>query len=246
MKIVFFGASDFSPWVLPYLDKNFEVELILDEKSKDFQAIESAKAEVAVLAAFGKILPKKVLNHFKYGILNIHPSLLPKYRGPSPVQTAILNGDEETGVTVIRLDEEVDHGPVFGQKTLKIEPDDTSLSLYGKLFPLGANIISETLEDYVSGKFSPVPQKHEEATYTKMLTRQDGYVELGNVKPEELNLKIRAYYPWPGIWSKWNGKVLKFLPDKQIQVEGKKPVSYKDFKNGYPDIDKNLLKLLAQ
>lgn len=245
MKIVFFGASDFTPLVLPYLDKSFEVELIINEKNISFESIENTKAEIAVLAAFGKIIPKNVLNHFKYGILNIHPSLLPKYRGPSPVQTAILNGDKETGVTIIRLDEEIDHGPILGQTSEIIKSNDTSLSLYQRLFPLGAKLINKNAEKYVKNELKLTPQDHRMATYTKMLKREDGYFDLDNPLPlEKLELMIKAYSPWPGVWTKWNNKILKFLPEKKIQVEGKNLVNYKDFINGYPNLDKNLVSLL--
>jgi len=245
MKIVFFGASDFTPLVLPYLDKSFEVELVINEKNMNFKSIENTKAEIGILAAFGKIIPKNVLNHFKYGILNIHPSLLPKYRGPSPVQTAILNGDKETGVTIIRLDEEIDHGPILGQTSELIKSDDTSLSLYQRLFPLGAELINKNAEKYIKNELELTLQDHKVATYTKMLKREDGYFDLDNPPSlEKLDLMIRAYFPWPGAWTKWNNKILKFLPEKKVQVEGKNLVNYKDFINGYANLDKNLVSLL--
>ncbi len=249
MKIVYFGSSEFSKWVLPYL-KDFEVELIVDENTP-LEKVFQTKAEVAVLAAYGKILPKKVLEHFNSGILNIHPSLLPKYRGPSPVQTAILNGDKKTGVTVIRLDEEMDHGPILGQEEIEISKNDTAQTLYEKLFPLGAKIIAKNLDKYVKSEVKLTWQSHEGATYTKILKREDGFVNLSEVGNQQsvIERKIRAYYPWPGVWGKFRiqnseSKIIKFLPGKRIQVEGKKAVNYKDFINGYPDIDKRLLELL--
>jgi methionyl-tRNA formyltransferase len=255
MKIVFFGASTFSPFVLPILEKNIEIELVVDEKNKDFEDVMNAQSEIAVLAAFGRILPKVVLNHFKYGILNIHPSLLPKYRGPSPVQSAVLRGEKETGVTIIKLDEEMDHGSILAQEKIEILPTDTTQSLYQKLFPLGASLIVTNLQNYVSGKMTLTEQDHSAATYTKPLAREAGFVDLSKLEIRnsklEIDRKVRAYFPWPGTWYKaiLNGseeKIVKFLPGKMIQVEGKKEMSYKDFLNGYPQADKNLVEFLKK
>jgi methionyl-tRNA formyltransferase len=255
MKIVFFGASNFAPLILPTLEKNFEIELVVDEKNKDFEDIMNAQSEIAVLAAFGKILPKVVLNHFKYGILNIHPSLLPKYRGPSPVQSAILRGEKETGVTIIKLDEEMDHGPILAQEKIEILSTDTTQSLYQRLFPLGASLIVTNLQNYVSGKKTLVEQNHSAATYTKPLTREAGFIDLSKLEIKnsklEIDQKVRAYFPWPGVWTKWQmadskWRIVKFLPEKMIQVEGRKEMSYKDFLNGYPQADKNLVEFLKK
>ena len=247
MKIVFFGASTFSNLVLPYL-KDFEIELVVDENTS-LDSINNTKSEVAVLAAFGKKLPKSVLEHFKYGILNIHPSLLPKYRGPSPVQTAILNADKETGVTIIKLDEKIDHGPILAQEKVEIKNNDTAQSLYERLFEIGSDLIYQNIKQYIKGNLKLTAQNHKKATFTKVLTRNDGYFDLNNPpSPEKLDLMIRAYYPWPGAWTKFriqNSELrIKFLPGKKVQVEGKNPVSYKDFINGYPNLDKQLLSLL--
>jgi methionyl-tRNA formyltransferase len=249
MKIVFFGATDFSRLVLPYLEKNFEVELVVDENNLDFEKVKKTTSGIAVLAAFGKILPKEILNHFEYGILNIHPSLLPKYRGPSPVQTAILNGDKETGVSVIKLDEEMDHGPILAQEKVIIKSDDTTQSLYERLFEIGSNLIYQNINQYIKEELKLTEQSHENATFTKLLTRADGYFDINNpLSLEKLDLRTRAFYPWPSAWTRSiiNGKslIIKFLPEKKVQVEGKTPVTYKDFINGYPNLDKNLLNLL--
>ncbi|OGH50523.1 MAG: hypothetical protein A3H17_04310 [Candidatus Levybacteria bacterium RIFCSPLOWO2_12_FULL_37_14] len=197
---------------------------------------------VAVLADFGLIIPQQILNLFPKGIINIHPSLLPKYRGPTPVQTAILNGEKITGVSIMKLDEEIDHGPILGQEKDKILDTDTSESLYKRLFAKGANLLPEILNLYLNDNLKPIAQDHEKSTFTKPLTRQDGYVDLSKFEARnsksELERKIRGYFPWPGVWTqiRINDKLLriKFLPDNKIQVEGKKPMSYKDFLNGYP------------
>ncbi len=208
------------------------------------EQLKETKAQVAVLADFGLIIPEEILNTFPKGIINIHPSLLPKYRGPTPVQTAILNGEKITGVSIMKVDEKIDHGPILGQEKEKILDMDTAETLYKRLFAKGANLLPKVLNSYLKGKLKPIAQNHAKATFTKTLTRQDGYVEMENGKWKmengKLERKIRAYFPWPGVWTKWqmkNGKckILKFLPEQKLQVEGKKPMSYKDFLNGYSE-----------
>ncbi len=210
----------------------------------------NTKTPVAILADFGLLIPQEILNAFSKGIINIHPSLFPKYRGPTPVQTAILNGEKITGVTIIKLDEEIDHGPILGQEKEKILDTDTSESLYKRLFEKGANLLLKVLNPYLKGSLNPTAQNHKEATFTEHLTRQSGYIDLLKIKNQKLKIEraIRAFYPWPGVWGniRIKDKLLriKFLPNKKIQVEGKKPMSYKDFSNGYPELKQQLGKLL--
>ena len=214
--------------------------------------IENLKLKIAVLADFGLIIPQQILNVFPMGIINIHPSLLPKYRGPTPVQTAILNGEKIMGVTIIKLDQEVDHGPILAQEEEKILASDTAESLYKRLFKKGANLLLKVLNKYLEGSLKSTPQNHREATFTKPLTRQDGYLDVSNAVTAvtKIDRMIRAYFPWPGTWTELKIKNhelrIKLLPNKKIQVSGKKPVSYKDFLNGYPQIKQQLEKLLEQ
>ncbi len=265
--VVFFGNGSYILPILKVLHEKFNLVLVLTtEKSKDepvlkyskihninYKSIEkfnehlapyilNLKSPVGVLANFGLIIPKKVLTIFPKGIINIHPSLLPKYRGPTPGQTAILNGDRTTGVTIIKLDEKVDHGPILIQIEEQILENDTAESLYKRLFKIGANLIEENLEKYFKGKVELKEQEHSKATFTKPLTRKEGFIDLSSFKIEnlkfEIGRKIRAYYPWPGVWTKWKvesgkWKILKLLPNQKIQIEGKKPMTYKDFINGY-------------
>ncbi len=274
MKLVFFCSSKFVIPIIEVLQKNFDLNLIITterestnpvisycKKSKvccyvatDFrknevlQKIQKANANIAVLAYFGLILPDKVLNVFSKGIINIHPSLLPKYRGPSPGQTAILNGDKQTGVTIIKLDKEVDHGPILVQETEPILPDDTAETLYERLFTKGARLLTDCIQKYLEGKLQLTDQNHTKTIYTQHLTRQDGFINLQSPpSPQFLNRMIRAYHPWPGVWTELrirNQELrIKFLPKKIIQVEGKKPMSYKDFLNGYPEAKELILAL---
>lgn len=238
MKIVFLGAGPF-------------VQTIKDALTKNFTLVDSLKdADLAVVAFYGKILTEDELNTPKYGCINVHPSLLPKYRGPTPVQTAILNNDKTTGMTIIKLDRKIDHGPVLVQKEEKILANDTAETLYERLFKVGANLLSQTINKYIKGQIKLSAQNDKKATFTKSLTRQDGYFDVNNPpSPEILDRMIRAYYPWPGVFTKLRIKNqelrIKLLPEKKIQVEGKKPMSIKDFINGYPETKELLLKLFS-
>jgi methionyl-tRNA formyltransferase len=207
-------------------------------------SILNLKSPVAVLADFGLIIPQEILNAFPKGIINIHPSLLPKYRGPSPVQAAILNGEKITGVSIMRVDGKIDHGPILGFEKEEILDSDTADSLYKRLFEKGAILLIKVLNSYLKDDLKLIAQDHTKATFTKPLIRQDGFVALpaealAKEGKLEISRKIRAYSPWPGVWlkTKLNGneKIIKLLPENKIQVEGKKPMSYKDFLNGYPE-----------
>jgi len=267
MKIIFFGASRFVLPVIEKLRQQFELCLVvtteknLDDAVPEFclknnisyisvskfddgiiERIKHVGVPVGVLACFGLILPKRILDIFPMGILNIHPSLLPKYRGSLPVQTAILNGDTETGVTIIKLDEEMDHGGILGQEKDIIQSGDTTESLQMRLFEKGGEIVSQMLTDYAKGETKLRKQDEGQATYTKrLLGREDGHVDLSKpIGKEGIERMIRAYYPWPGVWTdiKIHNKNarIKLLPNNQIQMEGKKATSVKDFLNGYPEL----------
>ncbi len=260
MKLVFFGSGDYVIPVIEALKKDFEPFIITTEKEKQNPLIKysienkipyvsisafdenikliisNLKSDVAVLANFRLIIPKQILNTFKFGVLNIHPSLLPKYRGATPGQTAILNEDKTTGVSIIKLDEEMDHGPVLAQKEEEILANDTSESLYLRLFKVGAELLKDTIHNYLNNEVKLIEQNHKLATYSNKLSKEDGYIDYKN-PPDNLRRIIKAYYPWPGVWIKTNLKNkntrIKLLPNNKIQVEGKKPMSYRDFLNGY-------------
>ncbi len=205
-----------------------------------------AKFDLAILIAYGKILPRKILEIPKFGFINIHPSLLPKYRGPTPVQTAIFEGEEKTGISIILLDKEVDHGPLLAQKEIAIEEDDNHLSLNEKLATIGAKVLLEILPDYIQGKLKPVPQDHKQATFTKHITKQDGEIDPQNPPDRKtLDRMIRAFYPWPGVWTKLDRKIIKFLPNGLIQPEGKRKMTKKEFLNGYPKAADQINKLFS-
>lgn len=274
LKTIFFGSSKFVIPVIKTLQQNLNLAAVYTTEQKPTDAvpayciannipyvslskftpeildgIKNTNVQFATLASFGIILPADILNLFPKGILNIHPSLLPKYRGTTPVQSAILSGDNTTGVTIIKLDDQMDHGPILAQQEEPISKTDTTDSLQLKLFTKGATLLINALPEYISEKTEPQTQNHDHATYTqKMLSRKDGFFEISNPpSKEKLDLMIRAYHTWPGVWTllnfKENQKIVKLLPENKIQVEGRKPMSIKDFINGYPELKEKLQKI---
>ncbi len=209
---------------------------------------DTPEAELGICAAYGKIIPNSVIEKFKYGILNIHPSLLPKYRGASPIQTAIQNGDAETGVTVLKMDNQMDHGPIISQFKEAINPDDTNESLRKRLFARSAEFLINLIPNYLNGKVQPKKQDEEKATFTRMIDKEQGFVDLIKEDPLAIERKLRSFTPWPGIYTtiKINDlekrlKILKAHIEEEklildeVQLEGKNAVSWEQFKKGYPD-----------
>lgn len=256
IEIVFWGSDPWSVYVLKALEDNFDVKavitapnspvanyfkgLILTPAKLDDDFLTShfslLTSDLFVVASYGKIIPKELLNIPKYGALNIHPSLLPKYRGPSPVQATILNGDEASGVTIFKMDASVDHGPIVIARGISLTGKEDFLTLINKLFQLGAVLLVKIIPDFITRKINPIRQNHAKASFCQRLTKQSGYFDILSLpSSEKLDRMIRAYYPWPGVWTKWQAKIVKFLPGGLIQMEGKKAIPYKDFLNGYPD-----------
>ncbi|MDP6107461.1 MAG: methionyl-tRNA formyltransferase [Candidatus Brocadiia bacterium] len=166
--------------------------------------------ELIVVAAYGLFLPSAVLSLPPLGCLNVHPSLLPRYRGPSPVAAAILSGDATTGVTVIKLDEGMDSGPIVARRETEIGPEENAEGLAARLFRLGAQVLVEVLPDWAAGRLQAIPQDKTLATTTRLLSREDGEIDwdLGAVR---IARQVRAYHPWPGAYTRWQGKQLKII-----------------------------------
>lgn len=261
MTIIFFGNTKYSTIGLKIINSIYPISLVItipdspvkqlakkiniptletDKLDQDIiNKIAQLKPDFAVVEDYGLILPKQLLDLPKYAPLNIHHSLLPKYRGPSPAPTAILGGEEISGVTIIRMNEEVDAGDILAQQKYTLSYDETTESLLNKLNEMGGNLMISVIKQYCQGSQKPIPQDPRKATYTKHFTKQDGYFDV-NKPPESevLDRMVRAYHPWPGTWTKWKDKIVKFLPNGLLQMEGKKAISYKDFLNGYPDFPK--------
>ena len=164
--------------------------------------------DLIVVAAFGQILRPEVLNLPRYGCLNVHASLLPRWRGAAPIHAAILAGDRSTGVTIMRMDPGIDTGPILSQRETVILPADTAGSLSERLAELGADLLAETLPDYLSGRLQARPQPEEGATYAPMLKKEQGRLDFRR-PAEELARLVRAFNPWPGAFTLWQGQPLK-------------------------------------
>ena len=166
--------------------------------------------EVIVVAAYGQILRAEVLGIPPRGCLNVHASLLPRYRGAAPIAAAILAGEEKTGVTIMLMDEGMDTGPILSQATCSISPRDTQGSLSARLARLGAGLMMDTLPRWLAGEIEPRPQDHSQATYSRIITKEDGLIDWSQ-SAVEIWRRSRAYYPWPSTYTYWRGKLLKVL-----------------------------------
>jgi len=174
--------------------------------------------DLIVVVAYGQILPQNILDIPRFGCLNLHPSLLPAYRGPAPIPSAILAGDKETGVTIMLMDAGMDTGPVVSQLVVHIEPNDTAESLSERLSLTGARLLYETLDVWFEGILKPKPQDDTLATYSVQMRKEDGVINW-NQPAEGIWRRIRAFYPWPGSYTWWNGKMLRILEALPIHCE---------------------------
>jgi len=180
--------------------------------------IKALHPDLIVVIAYAQIIPETILNIPKYGCVNIHASLLPKYRGAAVLQAPILNGDKESGVTIMLMDKNLDTGPILAQASVELSKNETPISLAEKLAPLGAELLAPTIKKYINGEINPKPQNDAEADYVKTLTKEDGKINW-NDSAIQLERFVRAMTPWPGAWTTWNGKILKILevePDHHI------------------------------
>lgn len=219
------------------LAKDFNLPVEKPNSLKDTRFINQLmrlQPDFIVLASYGKIIPGEILNLPKKGAINVHPSLLPKYRGPSPISAAILGGNRYTGVSLIKMNEKMDEGDILASTRLKISRNDTAATLSNKLAELGRQLIHHVLHLAANNRIEPQPQNHKLATYTKILTKQNGFIDWKR-PPKKLQRMIRAYYPWPSVWTKYKGKMLKLLPESKVQLEGKQPITLKEFKVGHKD-----------
>lgn len=287
LKIVFFGTPDYVLPIAETLNKEFrnarEMGLIAvvtqDPKPsgrgnklkyseidhwahkhnipKIYDLKDVPEADLGIVASYGKIIPKTVINKFKHGILNVHPSKLPEFRGASPIPATILRGDDQTTVTIIKMDEKMDHGPIVSTFKEDINENDTTETLTKRLFEKSANFLVDLIPAYIEGKTKIKKQNHDAASYTKQISKQDAFVDplhlnkaVKSNHPESKNIVhlIKAMIPWPVAWThiKINDepKRLKLLKAHvedgklvldEVQLEGKSPVSYKQFLEGYPN-----------
>ena len=237
------------------------------EKIKRNDELRSRLAEIApaaiIVVGYGRIIPPWILGLPQYGNINLHASLLPKYRGAAPVQWAIANGEKVTGVSTMRLDEGLDTGDILLQRETAISDDDTAETLTPRLARMGADLMIETLERLQSGSIRPRPQNHDEASLAPLLKKQDGEIDFRR-SAREIHNRLRAFQPWPGAFTRFRGKTLNVISSKpapaeielgellvegtrllvgcgngsalelvEVQPEGKKTMSAGDFIRGY-------------
>lgn len=285
MKTIFIGTGSFAAPVLQSL-KDIDLVVTAPDKpagrkriltpppvkevalSKNIPLIQPEKIskvefdfqpDLIIVADYGQIIPSRIINLPRLKTINVHPSLLPKYRGPDPIRAPILNGDRKTGITLMLIDEKVDHGPILAQKEVEISEKDNARTLTEKLAREAGIFLNEILPQYVKGEITPREQNHDQATFTRILTREDGKIDFQKETAEEIERKVRAFHPWPGAWTMINNKRIKILKAKiterkedltiktkegllkleTIQPEGKKPMSGKEFLAGNIDLFKH-------
>lgn len=233
------------------------ISVLQPEKLADIiDTIRALGSPIGVLVSFGKIIPQTILDIFTPGIINIHPSLLPKYRGPSPIESAIANRDNKTGVTIMKLEAAMDAGPIYTQAPYALDFTETKPELYDTLFTLGANLLITNLPAIISGSLQPQPQNEQDATYCSLLSKKDNILDLTTTTPGEAEARIRAHLGFPRtrvqigkytlIVTKAHGVMTKETPldllcsngaylsiDEVIAPSGK-TMSATDFLRGYP------------
>lgn len=174
------------------------------------EKIKQLQPELIIVSAYGKILPSELLNLPKYGCINIHASLLPKYRGAAPIQAAILNGDSSTGISIMKMNEKMDEGDIIMQEEIKLTGKETAPILSNQLSELGAILLLKAIELISKNKVQYLPQDHSKATYARKIKKEDGKIDW-NYTAHYIERMIRAYQPWPSAYCYYKGKVLKIF-----------------------------------
>jgi methionyl-tRNA formyltransferase len=210
-----------TPPPIKSLAEEYGLPVIQPPRLRQPDAIEQLhnwKPDVIVVAAFGQILRPQVLDLPPQGCINVHASLLPRWRGAAPIRAAILHGDSQTGITIMRMDAGIDTGPILSQRAIPIEAGDNAETLGEKLARIGADLLIETLPGYLVGQISPTPQEDGLATYAPLLETADGELDF-NRSAVELERQVRAFYPWPGAFTHiWQGELLKILRASVVRI----------------------------
>lgn len=223
-----------------------KLSLSTPEGNAFFETLQELKPDCIVVVAYGKILPAHILQGAPFGCINVHPSLLPAFRGPTPMQAAILHGLSETGTTIMQMDSGMDTGPILAQTKVPLENATTYPQLSQTLAQLSAELLASTLGAYLSGSLESRPQNDSEATYCQLIEREHGLVT-EDTTSVEIDRKYRAYMPWPGIFILRNDRRIKILEGALeeasgrfipfvVQLEGKSPQAYAAFCRQYPEL----------
>lgn len=205
------------------LSKNIPVEQPTSFDTETIKGLKSYKPDVIIVAAYGRILPEAVLKIPGFGCVNVHPSMLPKFRGASPIQNALLQGERETGTSIMLMDAGMDTGDVLAQKVVPIDPKDTTLSLSARLAEESAHLLLDTLPLWIEREIEPKKQDSSQATLCQLIEREDGHI-IWTDSAESIYNRFRALHPWPGIFTFWNkdGQVLRL---KIYQISHQKQAS---------------------
>ena len=231
-------GRELKPPPVKTLAQELNIPVIQPGRLREPEAMEQLKEwqpDLIVVAAFGQILRREVLELPRHGCINMHASLLPRWRGAAPVNAAILAGDHETGMTIMKMDVGLDTGPMLSKVSTLISRDDTTGSVLERLSTLGADLLMQTLPDYISGTLTPQAQPEEGATYAPLLKKEDGHLDFSR-PAAELERRVRAMNPWPGAWFEWQGNLLKVMrasvsegterdPGTRFTVEGRPAVT---------------------
>lgn len=215
--------GELTPSPVKVIAKREGIKVYQPLKVRDEEFVKTLRAynpDVMVVVAFGQIIPLSILEMPKYGCVNIHGSLLPKYRGAAPIQWAVLDGEKETGITTILMDEGIDTGDILLKKTIKIDADETSGSLFDKLMALGAKTILETLDELEKGSLTPTKQGESPTAYAKMLTKAMGLIDFTR-SAKELDCFVRGMDPWPSAYTLLAGRTLKLWKVRAVDGSGK-------------------------
>ena len=188
------------------------------KEPENIEVLRKHQPDIIIVAAFGQIVPKSILDMPKYGCINIHASLLPKYRGAAPIQWAVINGEDVTGVTIMRMNEGIDTGDMIAKKTVRLAEDETGGSLFDKLAQVGAQLCVETMDIIEAGKAEYIPQNNEEATHTSMIRKELGLIDW-NKSAVEIERLIRGLNPWPSAHTNLSGKTFKIWKAKVVSEE---------------------------
>lgn len=197
-----------TPPPVKILAQQHGIEVMQPESLKNVDPELFSSSDIGVTAQYGLLIPKAILEAFPHGMLNVHTSLLPAYRGASPIQSAILHGEKKTGVTIMRMDVGLDTGPILLQKEIEIGPDETYLDIDARLAEIGAQTLIEAIPPFISGELEPIQQDESQATTCTQLSRDDGQIDW-TMTTQEIYNRYRAFLPWPGVWTSWQEKRIK-------------------------------------
>ncbi|HEX9503370.1 MAG TPA: methionyl-tRNA formyltransferase [Patescibacteria group bacterium] len=213
------------PTIKIWAEKN-HIQIAQSENITNLKSqISILQPDLLLVAAYGQIIPGEILQIPKFKSINIHGSLLPKYRGASPIQAVILNLEPTTGITLIKMDEKMDHGPIIAKSEISLNGTETYSELYQKLSVLAADLVVQTLPSWFAGSLKPTEQSHERATFTKLIKRADAKIDW-SLSAKQIDANIRALNPEPGTWTNLDGKAVKILKasilkEHKIELPGK-------------------------